>query len=97
MRALAMQAGFFTPVRVSPLYVARVGPTPFLALALESSYLCIFSHTAMVGLILFTFLLVFLNGFFVAAEFAIVKVRASQLEVKAKGGHRLAILSRHIS
>jgi CBS domain containing-hemolysin-like protein len=31
--------------------------------------------------ILLTILLVFLNGFFVAAEFAIVKVRASQLEV----------------
>ena len=34
--------------------------------------------------ILITGLLVFFNGFFVAAEFAIVKVRASQLEVKIK-------------
>lgn len=32
--------------------------------------------------LLFTFFLVFLNGFFVAAEFAIVKVRSSQLEVR---------------
>lgn len=32
--------------------------------------------------ILFTLFLVLLNGFFVAAEFAIVKVRASQLEVR---------------
>ena len=31
---------------------------------------------------LFTLFLVFLNGFFVAAEFAIVKVRSSQIEVK---------------
>lgn len=31
---------------------------------------------------LFTIFLVFLNGFFVAAEFAIVKVRASQIEVQ---------------
>lgn len=31
---------------------------------------------------LFTLFLVFLNGFFVAAEFAIVKVRTSQIEVK---------------
>ena len=46
--------------------------------------------------ILITFLLVFLNSFFVAAEFAIVKVRASQLEVKAKEGSRMASLSRHI-
>ncbi|MCL2650799.1 MAG: hemolysin family protein [Candidatus Azobacteroides sp.] len=34
--------------------------------------------------LIFTFFLVFLNGFFVAAEFAIVKVRNSQIEV-AKG------------
>jgi CBS domain containing-hemolysin-like protein len=46
--------------------------------------------------ILITFLLVFLNGFFVAAEFAIVKVRASQLEIKIKEGNRIAVLSKHI-
>jgi CBS domain containing-hemolysin-like protein len=43
-----------------------------------------------------TFVLVLLNGFFVAAEFAIVKVRASQIELKAKEGHRMAALSRNI-
>lgn len=46
--------------------------------------------------IIITFLLVFFNGFFVAAEFAIVKVRATQLEVKVKAGNRNAILSKHI-
>lgn len=46
--------------------------------------------------ILITFLFVFLNGFFVAAEFAIVKVRASQLEMKAQEGNKFAILSKHI-
>jgi CBS domain containing-hemolysin-like protein len=46
--------------------------------------------------IFITFLLVFFNGFFVAAEFAIVKVRSSQLEVKVKEGDRTAILSKHI-
>jgi CBS domain containing-hemolysin-like protein len=46
--------------------------------------------------ILITFLLVFLNGFFVAAEFAIVKVRASQLEVKITQGNSIAKLSKHI-
>jgi CBS domain containing-hemolysin-like protein len=46
--------------------------------------------------IFITFLLVFFNGFFVAAEFAIVKVRASQLELKVKDGDRIAILSKHI-
>lgn len=46
--------------------------------------------------ILLTIFLVLLNGFFVAAEFAIVKVRASQIDIKAKEGHRMASLSRHI-
>ncbi|MBI3135273.1 MAG: HlyC/CorC family transporter [Bacteroidetes bacterium] len=46
--------------------------------------------------IFITLLLVFMNGFFVAAEFAIVKVRASQLEVHVKAGNRFAILGKHI-
>ena len=46
--------------------------------------------------IFITLLLVSFNGFFVAAEFAIVKVRASQLEIKVKQGDRIAILSKHI-
>lgn len=50
----------------------------------------------MISNILITLLFVFLNGFFVAAEFAIVKVRASQLELKAQEGNRFAILSKHI-
>lgn len=33
---------------------------------------------------LFTLLLICINGFFVAAEFALVKVRASQLDIKAQ-------------
>jgi CBS domain containing-hemolysin-like protein len=46
--------------------------------------------------IFLTFFLVALNGFFVAAEFAIVKVRSSQIDLKAKEGHRMASLARHI-
>ena len=46
--------------------------------------------------IFITLFLVFLNGFFVAAEFAIVKVRLSQLEIKVKEKNRFAILSKHI-
>ncbi|UOQ53015.1 hemolysin family protein [Hymenobacter cellulosivorans] len=42
--------------------------------------------------ILLTILLVLINGFFVAAEFAFVKVRLSQIEIKAQGGNRLAKL-----
>ena len=40
--------------------------------------------------ILLTIFLVLLNGFFVAAEFAIVKVRSSQIELRAQAGNRLA-------
>lgn len=46
--------------------------------------------------ILLTFLLVLLNGFFVAAEFALVRVRGSQIEVKAKSGSRIAKVTRGI-
>jgi len=50
----------------------------------------------MIFSILITLLFVFLNGFFVAAEFAIVKVRSSQLEIKAQEGNRFAILAKKI-
>lgn len=43
-----------------------------------------------------TVFLVFLNGFFVAAEFAIVKVRVSQIEMKSKKGSNPAKLASHI-
>lgn len=41
-----------------------------------------------------TFLLILINGFFVAAEFALVKVRASQLDVKAQKGSSRAKLAK---
>lgn len=47
--------------------------------------------------IFLTFFLVFLNGFFVAAEFAIVKVRSSQIEIKAKSGGAVAKIAKHIT
>jgi CBS domain containing-hemolysin-like protein len=46
--------------------------------------------------ILLTFFLVALNGFFVAAEFAIVKVRYSQIELRAQKGNRLAGVAQNI-
>jgi len=46
--------------------------------------------------IVLTIFLVFLNGFFVAAEFALVRVRGSQIEVKVKTGSRVAKLTRSI-
>lgn len=47
--------------------------------------------------IFLTFFLVFLNGFFVAAEFAIVKVRASQIEIKVKTGSKVAKMAKHMT
>src|ERR1700742_1937499 len=46
--------------------------------------------------ILLTFFLVLLNGFFVAAEFAMVRVRGSQIEIKAKSGSPVAKVARSI-
>ena len=40
--------------------------------------------------IFLTLLLVLVNGFFVAAEFSLIRVRLSQLEIRAKEGSRLA-------
>jgi CBS domain containing-hemolysin-like protein len=50
----------------------------------------------MVGDILLTLFLVALNGLFVAAEFAIVRVRASQVETKYLSGNRFAKNALHI-
>ncbi len=47
--------------------------------------------------IFLTIFLVLLNGFFVAAEFAIVKVRGSQIEIKAKTGSRVAGMAKHMT
>jgi len=53
--------------------------------------------TEISGLYLFlTFFLVLLNGFFVAAEFAMVRVRGSQIELKAKTGSPVAKIARGI-
>jgi len=49
-----------------------------------------------VGNFIFILLLVLANGFFVAAEFAIVKVRSSQIEQKFRMGHRRATIAKNI-
>ncbi|MCO6494549.1 MAG: HlyC/CorC family transporter [Bacteroidetes bacterium] len=49
-----------------------------------------------IALLLLTVFLVFLNGFFVAAEFAIVKVRASQIQVKSKSNKRISNTAKNI-
>jgi CBS domain containing-hemolysin-like protein len=46
--------------------------------------------------VLVTLFLVFLNGFFVAAEFAIVKVRSSQVELMAKTGSKTGLMAKEI-
>jgi len=52
--------------------------------------------TQIVGNVIIILLLVFANGFFVAAEFAIVKVRSSQIVQRLKKGHRRASLAKNI-
>ena len=54
------------------------------------------SFSQVIGDILFIMLLVLGNGFFVAAEFAIVKVRSSQITHRVKTGHRRAALAQSI-
>ena len=46
--------------------------------------------------LLIALLLVLLNGFFVAAEFSIVKVRYSQIQIKAAEGNKMAKQAEHI-
>jgi CBS domain containing-hemolysin-like protein len=46
--------------------------------------------------IFLTIFLVLLNGFFVAAEFALVRVRGSQIEIQAKAGSQVAKVARGI-
>ncbi|TMZ53542.1 DUF21 domain-containing protein, partial [Klebsiella pneumoniae] len=44
-----------------------------------------------------TLFFVFANGFFVAAEFAIVKIRASQIELQIKAGSKVAKIAKNIT
>src|SRR5262245_28197196 len=46
-----------------------------------------FSHNISAWYIFLAFLLVFLNAFFVAAEFSMVKIRTTRLETLQKKGH----------
>ncbi len=50
----------------------------------------------MISDIALTLFFVVLNGFFVAAEFAIVKVRASQIELKVREGNKMAKIAQNM-
>ena len=50
----------------------------------------------MISDLFLTLLLVLLNGFFVAAEFALVKVRASQIDLKAQKGSSRAKIAKQL-
>ncbi len=54
------------------------------------------SFSEVIGNLIFLLFLVVANGFFVAAEFAIVKVRSTQIAQKVKAGHRRAALAKNI-
>ncbi|MEC4114019.1 hemolysin family protein [Myroides pelagicus] len=56
----------------------------------------IVEHEISVSKLLLTLFLVFLNGFFVAAEFAIVKVRTSQIEVHQELNSKVAGVAKGI-
>lgn len=47
-------------------------------------------------LLVFAFFLILLNGFFVAAEFALVKVRATQLDAAVQEGKPASQMARHV-
>jgi len=51
----------------------------------------------MVLYIFITFFLVFLNAFFVAAEFSLVKIRESQIELLIRDGSKLASVARFLT
>lgn len=50
----------------------------------------------MLAYLFITFILIVLNGFFVAAEFALVKVRASQLDIRIQKGSTRAKLGKRL-
>src|SRR5512142_2236318 len=49
-----------------------------------------------VGNLIFILIVVLANGFFVAAEFAIVKLRSTQIDPMVRKGHRRATVAKHI-
>jgi CBS domain containing-hemolysin-like protein len=72
------------------LHILAVGPTTdAIAQHWESPELLLIKLGAIAALVV-------LNGFFVACEFAIVKVRASQLDALVDEGNRRAALAKHI-
>src|SRR3974390_1265197 len=51
---------------------------------------------SVVGEILLVLFLVMMNGFFVAAEFALVRIRETQLDTLVDRGDRRAAVARHV-
>lgn len=72
--------------------------TPFLAVAATAEPLATewAGGSEVIFKLLMVLVLVALNGFFVAAEFALVKVRSSQLDPLVEEGDRRAITAKHI-
>ena len=77
--------------------LATVSLTGYLPTSILTLVVPVEAESGAIGWrLLFALFLVFLNGFFVAAEFAIVKVRASQIEIKAKTGSRVGKMAKNM-
>ncbi|MBL7719431.1 MAG: HlyC/CorC family transporter [Flavipsychrobacter sp.] len=59
-------------------------------------YIYASAYTNMVFEIILTLFLVFLNGFFVAAEFAIVKVRSSQIDIRTNVNKTVSAAAKNV-
>src|SRR5215471_15269016 len=86
--SIAFDAGLFTmPATELPVPVGDPNDT---TISWDSPFVILAKLLAIVFLVL-------LNGFFVASEFAIVKVRSSQLQALIAQGNRGARLARHVT
>jgi len=79
-----------------PLLLADAAAAPAASAAPSPMHLGSFTLSPAGGLLL-GFVLVLLNGFFVAAEFALVKVRPTQIEPEVQRGSRRAQLLEHLT
>lgn len=74
---------------ISFSHLASAGLAEALTTSWDAPGVLLFKLSAIVALVL-------LNGFFVACEFSIIKVRVSQLDAMAEEGNTQAVFARHV-